>query len=35
MVESHFRIFARTRLVAELDEVEFAAYASRHSAGPE
>jgi hypothetical protein len=35
MVESHFRIFARTRLVAELDEVEFAAYASWHSAGLE
>lgn len=33
MVESHFRTFARTRLVAELDEAEFAVYASRHSAG--
>ena len=32
MVESHFRAFARARLVAELDEVEFAAYASRHGA---
>ena len=34
MVESHFRAFARTRLAAELDEAEFAAYASRHNAGP-
>ncbi|HOW74367.1 MAG TPA: replication initiation protein [Candidatus Competibacteraceae bacterium] len=34
MVESHFRAFARTRLATELDEAKFAAYASRHNAGP-
>ncbi len=34
MVESHFRTFARARLVKELNEAEFAAYAARHGAGP-
>jgi hypothetical protein len=31
IVESHFRAFARARLVGELDEAEFAAYASLQS----
>jgi len=34
MVESHFRVFARSRLIKEWDEAEFVAYAARHSAEP-